>query len=46
MGSQSEVQKAISMFNGYSLDERQLTVSVARPREERSRGGNTNRRRY
>jgi RNA recognition motif-containing protein len=39
MGSQSEVQKAISMFNGYTLDERQLAVSVARPREERSGGG-------
>jgi RNA recognition motif-containing protein len=46
MGSPSEVQKAIGMFNGYSLDERQLTVSVARPREERSRSGNNNRRRY
>jgi RNA recognition motif-containing protein len=46
MGSQAEVQKAISMFNGYSLDERPLTVSVARPREERSRGGNNNRQRY
>lgn len=48
MGSQSEVQKAISMFNGYSLNERPLTVSVARPREERNRGGynNNNRRRY
>lgn len=39
MGSATEVQKAISMFNGYSLDDRQLTVSVARPREERSGGG-------
>jgi len=39
MGSPSEVQKAISMFNGYTLDERQLTVNVARPREERSGGG-------
>jgi RNA recognition motif-containing protein len=39
MGSQSEVQKAISMFNGYTLDERQLAVSVARPREERSGSG-------
>jgi len=39
MGSQSELQKAISMFNGYTLDERQLAVSVARPREERSGGG-------
>jgi cold-inducible RNA-binding protein len=35
MGSPSEVQKAISMFNGYTLDARQLAVSVARPREER-----------
>jgi RNA recognition motif-containing protein len=39
MGSQSELQKAISMFNGYTLDERQLAVSVARPREERSNTG-------
>jgi hypothetical protein len=53
MGSQSDVQKAISMFNGYTLDERQLTVNLARPREERSgggfrqnRGGNNSRRRY
>jgi RNA recognition motif-containing protein len=50
MGSPSEVQKAISMFNGYTLDERQLTVSVARPREERggfnqTRGRNDNQRR-
>lgn len=35
MSSQAEVQKAISMFNSYSLKERQLTVNVARPREER-----------
>lgn len=58
MSSQSEAQKAISMFNTYTLNERQLTVNVARPREERggfrqqrgnqrqSRGGNSNRRRY
>ena len=39
MGSQSDLQKAIGMFNGYTLDERQLAVSVARPREERSSGG-------
>ena len=51
MSSQSEVQKAISMFNGYTLDERQLAVSVARPREERGgfrqnrSGGSSNRRR-
>ncbi len=52
MGSQAEMQKAISMFNGYSLGERQLVVSVARPREERAGGfrpahkGNSNKRRY
>lgn len=46
MSSPSEVQKAIGMFNGYSLNDRQLTVSVARPRQERSGGGNNNRRRY
>lgn len=43
MSSQSEAEKAISMFNGYSLNERQLVVNVARPREER--GGRNNRRR-
>jgi RNA recognition motif-containing protein len=47
MSSQAEAQKAISMFNGYSLDERQLTVNVARPREERgprqNRGGGKDR---
>jgi RNA recognition motif-containing protein len=55
MGSLSELQKAISMFNGYTLNERQLSVSAARPREERSGGGfrqqrnnrnNSNKRRY
>lgn len=39
MGSPTEVQKAISLFNGYSLDERLIMVSVARPREERSGSG-------
>jgi RNA recognition motif-containing protein len=52
MSSQSEVQKAIEMFNSYTLNDRQLTVNVARPREERGGfrqqrgGGNNNRRRY
>ena len=40
MSSQSGVQNAISIFNGYTLNERQLTVNVARPREER-RGGSS-----
>jgi len=52
MTTQSDAQKAISMFNGYTMDERQLTVSVARPREERGgsgqkrSGGYNNSRRY
>ena len=50
MSSQSEASKAITMFNGYTLGERQLTVNVARPREERGgfgqkRGGGFNKRR-
>ncbi|MBN2548687.1 MAG: RNA-binding protein [Anaerolineales bacterium] len=39
MGSQSEAEKAISMFNGYKIEERDLRVSIARPREESDRGG-------
>jgi len=45
MGSQSELEKAISMFNGYSLDNRDLRVNIARPREERPRGNWSNDRR-
>jgi RNA recognition motif-containing protein len=39
MGTQSEMEKAIQMFNSYSLGQRDLTVNIARPREERSSGG-------
>ena len=39
MSSSEEADKAIQMFNGYSVDGRDLRVSVARPREERPRGG-------
>jgi RNA recognition motif-containing protein len=38
MGNQSELEKAIQMFNSYNLNQRQLKVNIARPREERSRG--------
>ena len=34
MGSQPEAAKAIQMFNGYSMDNRELKVNAARPREE------------
>ena len=39
MGSNADAQKAISMFNGYVYQDRDLRVSVARPREDRPRGG-------
>jgi RNA recognition motif-containing protein len=39
MSNQSEAQKAISLFNAYKLNDRELTVNIARPREERPRGG-------
>src|SRR5574342_1413109 len=35
MGNQTEAQKAITMFNGYNMGDRELKVSMARPREER-----------
>ncbi len=35
MSSQAEAQKAISMFNGYNMGDRELRVSIAQPREER-----------
>lgn len=38
MGNQSEAEKAISMFNGYDLGNRQIKVNIARPREERPQG--------
>lgn len=39
MGTQSDAEKATTMFNGYDLDHRQIKVNIARPREERPRGG-------
>ena len=35
MSTQSEAEKAVSMFNEYSLSDRALKVSPAKPREER-----------
>jgi cold-inducible RNA-binding protein len=40
MGTDEEAGKAISAMNGASMDGRTLTVNAARPREERSTGGN------
>ncbi|MEK7442155.1 MAG: RNA-binding protein [Chloroflexota bacterium] len=39
MATQAEAQNAISKFNGYSLKERELTVNLARPKEDRPSGG-------
>lgn len=40
MASQADAAKAISMFHGKEVSGRPLTVNTARPREERSGGGN------
>ena|SRR5438552_14474835 len=39
MATEEGAQEAIRMFNGYMLDDRNLTVNEARPREERTGGG-------
>ena len=39
METQQDMLNAISMFNGKDLQGRDLSVSIARPREERSGGG-------
>ena len=36
MSNWSEAQKAVTMFNGFNMNDRELRVSMARPREERS----------
>jgi len=38
LSTQSEAEKAISMFNGHTLNNRELKVNLARPREERPSG--------
>jgi RNA recognition motif-containing protein len=35
MPEQADAEKAISMFNAYSLDENELKVNVAKPRVDR-----------
>jgi RNA recognition motif-containing protein len=39
MATEEEAQEAIKRFNGYTLNDRELTVNEARPREERGGGG-------
>ena len=44
MSTEAEAEDAIRRFNGYSMNNRNLTVNVARPREQQERpnyaGGN------
>src|SRR5512146_64148 len=44
MNNQEEAENAIRMFNGKMLDNRELKVNIARPREERPRRSFSNRR--
>jgi len=46
LATQSEAQKAISMFNTFSVRARALTVNIAKPREERGGGSNMGGSRY
>ena len=49
MATEDLAQEAIRRFNGYSMNNRPLTVNEARPREERPRrdsGGYGDRNRY
>jgi RNA recognition motif-containing protein len=36
MNTQAEAQKAVSLLNGYNLENRELKVNLAKPREARS----------
>ncbi len=44
MTTQEDAENAIKMFNGKTLDNRQIKVNIARPREERPRRSFNNRR--
>jgi RNA recognition motif-containing protein len=44
MNTQEEAENAIKMFNGKTLDNREIKVNIARPREERPRKSYNSRR--
>ncbi len=44
MNTQEEAENAIKMLNGKNLDNREIKVNIARPREERPRRSFNNRR--
>lgn len=39
MATEEELNKAVTMFNGYAMGDRQLKVEKARPRREQGGGG-------
>ncbi|HOW91472.1 MAG TPA: RNA-binding protein [Anaerolineaceae bacterium] len=45
MKTQAEAEKAIQMFNGKTVDNRELKVNVAKPREDRPQRYDDRRRR-
>jgi len=46
MSDDAAAQKAIAELDGATVDGRAIKVSVAKPREERTGGGNNNRRSF
>ena len=40
MSTQAEAEEAISMLNGFNLDDRELKVNLAKPRKDRKNGPN------
>jgi RNA recognition motif-containing protein len=46
MSTQAEAEKAITMFNEKTIDDRSIKVNIARPREERPRSGGYGGSRY
>ncbi len=46
MATSAEAQKAQTMFNGYEMGHRQLTVNEARPRAPRAAGAPSGREQY
>ncbi len=39
MDSEAEAEKAVNDFNGYNMGNREIKVSIARPREDSGQGG-------
>ena len=44
MATQADAVKAVQMFNGYNLNDREMKVGNARAKEDSGRGGYDNKR--